>query len=414
MMSRVPSLTASPQFAWLTPEIVYVLLLFTLFILPKFLQRFRIPSAVTALAFGAIAGPWLGLVHDDATVNLLSTLGIVSLFLFAGLDVEPRELRQEARVLSEHVVVKVVALAAVAGACAWGLGIGIRPALLVALAVMTPSTGFILDSLAGWGSSESERFWIRATAIGTELVALAVLFVAVQSTSLAKLGVSALAMAAMVALLPIVFRWFAKVMIPFAPKSEFGFLILVAATCAIITRNLGVYYLVGAFVVGMAAQQFRGSLPALASQRMIGAVEAFASLFVPFYFFHAGTELVAEDFSWTGVATGAGLIAVLVPFRIALVAGHRALRLGEGFAQSRRIAVAMLPTTVFALVIVDILRTRFDAPAYLLGGLVVYTVVTTLIPGFIFRMPTPEFEDELLLGEDRAAPAAGRSDPLSS
>jgi len=353
-------------------------------------------------------------VHDDATVNLLSTLGIVSLFLFAGLDVEPRELRKEARVLVEHVVVRVGALAAVAAACAWALGLGARAALLVALAVMTPSTGFILDSLGGWGSSDSERFWIRAKAIGTELVALAVLFVAVQSTSLARLGLSAVALAAMIAVLPIIFRWFARAMIPVAPKSEFGFLILVAATCAIITRGLGVYYLVGAFVVGMAAQQFRGSLPALASERMIGAVEAFASLFVPFYFFHAGTELVAEDFSPAALAVGGIFLTLIVPFRVGLVAFHRALRLGEGFAKSRRVAIAMLPTTVFALVIVDILRTRFEVPGYVLGGLVVYTVVTTLIPGVFFRLPTPEFEDELLLGEDHAVSAVSRSGPLSS
>jgi len=45
---------------------------------------------------------------------------------------------------------------------------------------------------------------------------------------------------------------------------------------------------------------------------------------------------------------------------------------------------------------------------------VVYTVVTTLIPGVFFRLPTPEFEDELLLGEDHAVSAVSRSGPLSS
>jgi Kef-type K+ transport system membrane component KefB len=398
----VPDLSELARPAWISAEVIYVLMLFMLFVVPRFLQRYRIPSAVTALVFGIIAGPVLGWLHDDQTVNLLSTLGIVSLFLFAGLDVAVEELRREARVLAEHVIVRAAALGAVAWAAAGALDLNARPALLVSLALMTPSTGFILDSLAGWVSSDRERFWIRSKAIATELVALAVLFVTLQSTSWSRLGLSALILAVMVALLPIVLRWLASTLIPYAPKSEFGFLVIVAVTCALITRGLGVYYLVGAFVVGMAAQRFRQSLPNLASERMIGSVEAFASLFIPFYFFHAGAALVAEDFSVAALGAGVAFLLLVVPLRLGLVAAHRKLRLGEDARTSMRIGVAVLPTTVFALVIVDILRDRFEAPPYLLGGLVIYAVVTTIVPGLFFRAPTMEYEDELLLGERTA------------
>jgi undecaprenyl pyrophosphate phosphatase UppP len=93
---------------------------------------------------------------------------------------------------------------------------------------------------------------------------------------------------------------------------------------------------------------------------------------------------------------------VIVPLRLALVALHRKLRLGEAMRQSMRIGVAVLPTTVFALVIVDILRDRFEAPPYLLGALVIYAVVTTVVPAMFFRTPTAEYEDELLLGNPAA------------
>ena len=92
----------------------------------------------------------------------------------------------------------------------------------------------------------------------------------------------------MIGLLPVLFHLFAARIVPHAPKSEFAFLILVAVVCAFVTRELGVYYLVGALVVGMAAQRFRVHLPAMASENMPHAVESFASLFVPFCFFHAG------------------------------------------------------------------------------------------------------------------------------
>ena len=72
----------------ISQELQYVLLLFVLFVLPRVLQRYRVPSAVTCVILGAAAGIGFGLFRGDAAVSLLSTLGIVSLFLFAGLDVE--------------------------------------------------------------------------------------------------------------------------------------------------------------------------------------------------------------------------------------------------------------------------------------------------------------------------------------
>lgn len=369
-----------------------------LFVVPRFLQRLGLPSALTALAFGVVVSQTSGLFHDDATINLLSTLGIVALFLFAGLDVETEELRREAGALTEHVVVRTSLVFVTTWLAGWLFGLGVREALLVSLALLTPSTGFILDSLGGWGLSGSERFWVRSKAIATELVALAILFGAVQSTSAPRLGLSALALLAMMVVLPVVFRWFAAVVVPHAPKSEFGLLITVAAACALITRSLGVYYLVGAFVVGMAARRFRSALPSMASNQMLGSVEAFASLFVPFYFFHAGLALPASTFSTASIVTGLAFAAVMLPARLLSVVGHRRVRFGESAKVGLRIGVSMLPTTVFTLVIVEILRTSFDVPPHVRGGLIVYAIISTMVPSIWLRRPEPAFEAELQLG----------------
>ncbi|NQW03465.1 MAG: cation:proton antiporter [Acidobacteria bacterium] len=386
--------------SWISNEVGYVGLLFTLFVLPRFLQRFGIPSALTAFAFGAGAGLGLGLFRSDPTVELLSTLGIVALFLFAGLDVEVGELRREVRVLAEHVSVRVVAIASLAVVATRFMGIDSRQSLLVALALLTPSTGFILDSLGGWGLSEKERFWIRSKAIATELVALVILFVVLQSTSVARLGLSALALIVMIAVLPLVFRWLAQVVIPHAPKSEFGLLMMVAVACAMITRNLGVYYLVGAFVVGMAAQRFRSALPSLASAKMLGAVESFASLFVPFYFFHAGLALEPDIFTLPSLWLGLAFVGLVLPVRLGLVSLHRWFRFRELMGAGLRVGLPMLPTIVFTLVIVEILRTEFSTPPYIRGALVIYAIVNTMAPSVWLRSPTPEFEDELQRGPD--------------
>jgi len=390
-------------------EVAYLGLLFGLFVVPRFLQRYRIPTAVTALSFGAVAGMGLGFPESDPTVSVVSTLGIVALFLFAGLDVNVVELRRERKIIIEHVVLRVVALLLSMVALSLIFDLERRPSALVALALLTPSTGFILDSLSRWGVSKAEQFWIRSKAIATELVALAVLFIVLQSTSPARLGLSFLAIVAMVAVLPVVFRWLARAVIPHAPNSEFGFLLMVAAAAAIMTRQLGVYYLVGAFAVGMAAQEFRRKLSIAASERMFGAVEAFATLFVPVYFFHAGLGLQREDLGLYALGLGVAFTLFAIPFRLALVVMHRRYRLGEATRESLRVGVPMLPTTVFTLVLAEILRERFQIDPAIFGGLIVYTFVNTVIPAVVMRSPAvTEFHDDILVVEHELAPGDGQ------
>ncbi|HJR36712.1 MAG TPA: cation:proton antiporter [Gemmatimonadales bacterium] len=376
----------------LQTELGYIVLLFALFVVPRILQRWRLPTAITSLGLGMLAGMGLGVSDADPTLHLLSTFGIVALFLFAGLEVDLHELRTGARVLAQHLGLRVVLLAlGVLGAVA-AFDLDLRPAVLMALALLTPSTGFILDSLPSFGLTQEESFWVKSKAIATELLALVVLFVVLQSTSLGRLGLASVALVAIIAVLPPAFRLFAVRVAPWAPKSEFAFLLMMAVVASYATRQLGVYYLVGAFMVGIAARRFREALPAMASERMLHAVEVFASVFAPFYFFVAGTELRREDFSVPSLLLGVGFAAVLVPVRLASVMLHRRSAFRERPMHSLRVAVPMLPTLVFTLVIAGILRDAFLLPQYLFGALIVYTLLNTVVPGLLLRTPAPTFD----------------------
>lgn len=373
-------------------ELGYVVLLFALFVIPRVLQRWRLPTAITSFALGAAGGMGAGLFRADQTLHLLATFGIVALFLFAGLEVELHELRARARIIGQHLAVRLLMLIAVAAVVGALLSLDARPAMLIALALLIPSTGFILDSLPSFGLSSDEALWVKHKAIATELLALAVLFVALQSTSLVRLGLASLALLAIIAILPPLFRLFAVGVVPWAPKSEFAFLLMMAIVMAYATRQLGVYYLVGAFLVGIAARRFREALPAVASERMLHAVEVFASFFAPFYFFVAGAELHPEDLSGNALLLGMGITAVILPLRVASVVLQRRLSLRESTASSLRIAVPMLPTLIFTLVIAGILRDQFALPATLFGALIVYAVLNTTLPGLILRTPPPTYD----------------------
>ena len=74
---------------------IYLAVVFGLLVIPRALQRFRLPAPLTCFAFGIIvAGFFKPLIHDSV-ISYLSTLGIAALFLFAGLEVDLAELRRQ-------------------------------------------------------------------------------------------------------------------------------------------------------------------------------------------------------------------------------------------------------------------------------------------------------------------------------
>ena len=375
----------------LPTDLVYVALLFVLFVVPRFLQRYRLPSAITSLLLG-VAASALDQFRHDPTIALLATFGIVALFLFAGLDVDVEELRPDLPILLQHLAIWAATLVGATALVVHFLGLSAVNGLLVALGLVTPSTGFILDSLDRFGLTPAERRWTKSKAIAVELLALVVMFGALQSASLRQLAGSTAALVGLIVVLPPLFRWFAERIAPHAPRSEFAFLLMVAVVCATVTRRLGVYYLVGAFVVGLAARQFRSRLPAMSSERMLHAVEAFASFFVPFYFFHAGLEVDPAEVDWVAVLLGLLFLAGSALVRLGETSLHRWVALRERPAASLRIGVALLPTLVFTLVLAGILRERPEVPRTVVGGLVIFTVLITLVPGMILRIPPVEYE----------------------
>jgi Kef-type K+ transport system membrane component KefB len=272
-------------------EFIGLLFLFGILVVPKILQRYNIPGSLTCFIFGVVATVYLPELQLHQTLALLAALGISSLFLFAGLEVRLAELRKCAGPILGHLFIQSLLLAAVtAGAILWAK-LSWQAGLLLALALLTPSTGFILESLRRWGVDEHETFWIKSKAISSELLSLVILFLAMQSTTIDILLISLAVLWLMLAILPLLFLLFVRLVLPYAPGSEFSFLVLMGLIAAYITKHLGVYYLVGAFLVGFLAQQLRNRMPTLVGDELLSAVRLFASFFIPFYFFRSGLNV---------------------------------------------------------------------------------------------------------------------------
>ena len=384
-------------------ELVYLLLIFGLLVVPRALQRLKIPAPITSLLLGVGAMLAWGERTHDPVVVLLSALGISSLFLFAGLEVELQALRRGLGRLLVHLAIRVAAMSLV-GWLAWRyLQLGWQAAALLALALLTPSTGFILDTLERLGLDPEERFWVTNKAIAGEMLALAVLFVALQGGDPLQFVAASAAMVALLVGLPLLFLALGRWVMPHAPGSEFSLLVMVGMVAAYVTFHLGVYYLVGAFIAGLTARLLHERMPRLASSGNIHALRLFATFFVPFYFFHAGTTISRDALSWDALATGLAITAVVLPLRIALVWLQRRVFFRESRQSTVRVAVALSPTLVFTLVIAEVLHARFAIPGALFGGLVLYTTLNTLLPSLVLRQP---FDIDLLDAETAEAPEA--------
>ena len=265
---------------------IYLAVVFGLLVVPRALQRFRLPAQLTCFAFGIIVAGFFKPLVGDSVISYLSTLGIASLFLFAGLEVDMAELRRQLPSLAGHFAIRGLVLVACARLAAVYLHLGWQVDWLIALALLTPSTGFILDMLPHSGLDQIEQSEVALHAVAGEVTAVCLFLVISQAGSFKTLLISGGAIALLIAFMPLLFLALGRWVVPYAPGSEFSLLLMVGLICAVITETLGVYYLVGAFVAGLVARSLSKRMTTLASEQNLEAISLFASFFVPFYFFH--------------------------------------------------------------------------------------------------------------------------------
>lgn len=368
-----------------TPDTRYVALVFLLFILPRLFIRFGIPFALTAFMAGTVSSLFDLSIVADPYILVLSTLGIISLFLFAGLEVNTKELVKNKTFLLQHLFIRVSIISLSAYGIHRLFQMGVREAMIYSLALLTPSTGFILDNLEINKHSDLEKRWITSLAISTEVIALVLLFVVLRSESFSVLLPSALGILGLIYVLPKAFKFFANFINPLAPKSEFGFIIMLALIAGIITKKLGAYYLIGAFIVGVVAKKFEESIPSIASSNTMKSLKAFSGFFIPIYFFHAGSKVELSTVSLISIAVGLLLALIFLPIRAAVTVLHRKIALKETALESIPISLSILPTLVFGLVLTEILRTEFQLNPTYANALIIYTIIATTAPQFLLN-----------------------------
>lgn len=386
-------------------ELLYVIFVCALLIVPRWLQRFRLPAPLACFAGGMLLALLLP-GHKSDLIHFAAVLGIASLFLFAGLEVNLAELLAQRGPLLRYLCVRSVAIAASTWLASWLLDLPWQPALLIALAVLTSSTGFIIDSLDRFAMDTRERFWVTNQAIAGELLALACMFVALQSDSVVSMAAGSATLLALVVAVPLAYRALARWVLPHAPGSEFSLLIQIGIVAAFVTDRLGVEYLLGAFIAGLAARQLQSRLPGFASEHNVTAIKLFSSFFVPFYFFRNGAQVPWSAFNLQALLIGLAL-SLVIPLRIGAV-WWQLRRQGLAPLQCQRIAVSLAPTLIFTLVLAHILHTRFQLSDAWYAGLLIYAAINTLLPSLLLKTSFDLSADPAPANADTPPPPASQ------
>lgn len=368
----------------LTHDLEYLALFALVLIFPKFLLRFKIPAGITALLIGTIAATLDPSISENQLFRFLSQIGITSLFVFAGLEVDFKELKEDRKYLSTYLIKTIFVMLIIATGLLYLFNLSFPSALILSLGIFTPSAGFIMSSLHSFNVSEDQEYWIKSKAISKEFISIILLFFASQANNPKAMLISIVFFIGLFLFLPWFFKFFFKFVSPYAPNSEVPMLVAISLIAGVISKELGAYYLVGAFIVGLIASKLKHEIFRESEETLFKSLSSFFSVFLPFYFFSAGLKININELTLDALYLAIALFVIFVPLRILLIRASIKFILKEILSAHYKIALSLMPTLIFGLVIAGMLKTQGEVPNYIVYALIIYTLLTSLMPSILF------------------------------
>ncbi|MCB0415258.1 MAG: cation:proton antiporter [Bdellovibrionales bacterium] len=131
---------------------------------------------------------------------------------------------------------------------------------------------------------------------------------------------------------------------------------------------------------------------------MLYSISFFATLLIPFYFFKAGLNIDVSLLSLNSLWYGLAFLVIFVPIRYANVFMSLHFFLPGCWKSRYQISLSLMPTLIFGLVIASILRDKYEVSPDVVNGLIIYTLVSSIIPSVLLKAAPPEEYDPRLVG----------------
>lgn len=363
---------------------IFIFLLGILFLVPKLVKKLDIPEQITEIILGLILGPFfLGVITDQPIIEVMGTIGIITLFFVAGFEVDARSIIKKKKTLIENGVLHIVLISVLAGIILL-TGKSMTTALMIGIALVTPSAGFILSAVRSLQLHSYLVEWIETKVISAEILSLLLLLVITNLTQPIKLVIVVTGFAAICFLLPYILEFFfLHVLGKTNMQADTFFIFVIAVSLAFATHIIGVHYIIGAFIVGLImrlANESKHNKTSLNEERVLSTFSSFTTIFVPFYFFSVGLMITKDMLSWKNIILAVLIFGVVITIKILTSFIHRRLTLKESFKASTMVALLTAPTLLFTFVIAELLYATKSISENTYGMLIIYGLLTAGIP----------------------------------
>nr|WP_321352718.1 cation:proton antiporter [uncultured Methanoregula sp.] len=314
-------------------------------------QRFRIPSIVSFLVIGILAGPYaLGIVQDQSTIETIGEIGVILLLFIIGLEFSFDKLLGAWRIVVLGGALQVLTTIVAASALMYlARGLQFQEAVFFGFLVSLSSTAIVMKILQERGDVETvPGRTLLGILIFQDLAIIPMILLTPVMMGSSSLTASSLPYEiGKVLLIFIILIVSARWIVPFALrnvtslKSRELFIFTIAGICfavAWLTNMAGLSYSLGAFVAGLIIGESEFSIDAVSN--IIPFRDVFAAIFFMSIGMLLDTSVLLSNYEIIvtliviiiGVKVLTGSFSALVlgmPVRVAVFVGLALAQIGE-------------------------------------------------------------------------------------
>lgn len=373
------------------PVLVFSLILFIILVAPHIFKRFKVPGIIVLIISGVIIGPFgLGILEENAAIELFSTIGLIYIMFIAGLELDMNQFQ-----VNKHKSVLfgffTFAIPLIIGfpVVYYLLGYhllegGFNTSFLTASMFATHTLlAYPVVSRMGVSKNQAVAISVGGTILTDTavLIILAVIMGNAQDGGLTldfwiRLGVSLTIFSAIVFMvIPRVAKWFFTKM-ESDKHSHYIFVLAVVFFSSFLAELAGVEPIIGAFLAGLALNRL---IPE--SSALMNRIEFLGnSLFIPFFLISVGmlvdVSVILDGWSALIVAGTLSVVAItgkwVAAFFTQKAFGYTATQRKIIFGLSSGHAAATL-----AVIIVGYEAGILDAN--ILNGTIILILITSIV-----------------------------------